>query len=86
MTPQENKTLLELLHMKQAEIMKAIEHVADHPNGSQQEIFEAQDLRRMRRNIVGLINEMTADFGAQETINDINEYRQKFGFDPKPQQ
>lgn len=73
MTQKENQQLLDLLRKKEAEIKMATEYVAEHCDDREQENFETQDLRKMRRYTQYLINEMTADFGAQETIDHVND-------------
>lgn len=82
MTQKENQQLLDLLRKKEAEIKMAIEYVDDKCYDDRLLAeCETQDLRKMRRHTQGLINEMTADFGAQETIDHVNDDLRELGLD-----
>lgn len=73
MTQTENQQLIELLRAKHDEIKMAIEYVKGLCTDSEQEAYETHDLRQMLRNTEQIIIAMTADFGAQETIDHVNE-------------
>ncbi len=76
MTQTENQQLIELLNAKKAEIKMAMEYVKDHCTDEEQEEYETRDLQRMLRHTQQVIIAMTADFGAQETIDHVNEDKQ----------